>query len=478
MKISALLSLAIIFILWLFITEPGLQFSYVIIQKFIPGKFSIGELKGSWHRKIILKNFYYQDDNLLIKADQIQYALPFAKLILPQHINLNYLSAEHATIDVKTDTWQGNFTGDIYPNKIILNQANLIILDEPVLISPSEFYTQGFLGINQIKINFTSQKMNISHRKTKLMITPHLELYYHDPILKLTGNILIPSAEINWQPSFMLETLPNNAIIIRQQKPTSTTLPLQFYGELALALGQDIYFHTPDFDANIHGDLALNITPNQLLNAMGELIINKGTYRAYGTSLNIKTGRLIFNHSPLNNPGLNIRAEKSIEITQSSPKKIFTLGINIHDFLAHPKLTLFSEPELLSDADILSYLLLGVPTQEASSAQTQILIQAAESMGISGTQAIAEIQNTFGLSELRLGSNKAIDPKTAKTTQNTTLILGKQITPKLQASYSTGLSTPLNILRLTYQLTHRLALQTETTAQSSAADILYTIETK
>ena len=50
----------------------------------------------------------------------------------------------------------------------------------------------------------------------------------------------------------------------------------------------------------------------------GELSVDEGRYEAFGQKLDINRGRLLFDATPLDNPGLDIEARRRIETTESA----------------------------------------------------------------------------------------------------------------------------------------------------------------
>ena len=75
-----------------------------------------------------------------------------------------------------------------------------------------------------------------------------------------------------------------------------------------------------------------------------------GRYEAYGQELDITRGRLLFDVSPLDDPGLDIEAKRIIDTT--------TVGLNVRGTLQEPRLTFFSDPSM-PQTQIVSYLLTG-----------------------------------------------------------------------------------------------------------------------
>ena len=198
----------------------------------------------------------------------------------------------------------------------------------------------------------------------------------------------------------------------------------------------------------------------------------------------------------LTNPGLDVQATKTIHtVSQSSQinlhgtslnnSSIFfsqtptmILGLNVQHTLMHPIITFFSQPAGLSQADILSYLLVGRPANQATNADKQVLLSAVSALNLSGASVgnlTNQLKNKLGLSELGIETESEYD-QDASLTQNTSLVLGKYLTPRLYINYSIGLLEPINTFRVRYTLSKRWVIQGQTSQYGRGADLFYSIE--
>ena len=202
---------------------------------------------------------------------------------------------------------------------------------------------------------------------------------------------------------------------------------------------------------------------------------------------------MLFTGGLINNPRLDIRASKIINIhpkrgrtTQFMPGQIYsstsnlqrlTVGVQVSGTLQRPKLQLFSNPGNLNDTDILSYLMLGSASSQATNNQTQMLYNTAQLMGIGGSNAISHMQQSFGLTDFGVEQEEL-----PSSTDSQTLVtqpafgVGKYITPKVYMHYSIGISDPISVLNLTYYLSHLFTIQTQTSSVDQGADVYYTFE--
>ena len=205
-------------------------------------------------------------------------------------------------------------------------------------------------------------------------------------------------------------------------------------------------------------------------------------------------GQLLFTGGPINNPGLHIIISKNIQTALSAPTVIsgefmtahpsilpstiqnIIITMTITGTIDRPVTTFTSNPPGMRQSDILSYLALGTSTSGISSSKGAALIQTAKTLGANDLGIISDLQQTFGITEFGVTSEPFIDVHDNSVQQNTYFMIGKQLTPRIHLRYSTGLLIPYNIFRISYTISKRWLLQTETATEDNGADIFYTIE--
>lgn len=203
----------------------------------------------------------------------------------------------------------------------------------------------------------------------------------------------------------------------------------------------------------LSGKLKLNGLLNELA-AAGTLEIT-GTYLAYGQSLNIETGRLIFS-GKLPNIGLDILATRQVESTK--------VGIQINGSLQTPQLKLVSTPET-SNENKVSLLVLGQPMSQVGSNDMALLSVAAGALLSQGDSVSLQtkIAQAVGLD--------SIDVRGTGPT-NYAVSVGKRINRNLVIGYEKSIVGLLNVGKLTYQLTKRISIETRT-GSDNALDVFY-----
>ncbi|KQT34260.1 translocation/assembly module TamB domain-containing protein [Methylophilus sp. Leaf414] len=190
------------------------------------------------------------------------------------------------------------------------------------------------------------------------------------------------------------------------------------------------------------------------LAASGTLEVT-GTYLAYGQSLNIETGRLIFS-GKIPNIGLDVLATRQVENTK--------VGIQINGSLQTPQLKLVSTPET-SNENKISLLVLGQPMSAVGSSDMAMLSVAASALLSQGDSVSLQtrIAQTIGLD--------SIDVRGSGST-NYAVSVGKRINSRLVVGYEKSIVGLLNVGKLTYQLTNRISIETRT-GSDNALDIFY-----
>ena len=346
-------------------------------------------------------------------------------------------------------------------------------------------------GNNFTVINTPQYQINAS---------PELKLMVNNRLINLTGDISLPSMLINQTNYQNIVGLPNEVIITdSKQNNKAFSFLDKLHTRIRLILGKNIQFKNDHLNAQLSGSLVLMSNPQTTTHANGQLTITKGAFTVFGQTLNIEDGKLIYVGGPTTNPGLNIKATKTIHTfvspTQNSllptnstisqqiniplQQKTVIVGVSVTGTLNNPDIILFSDDPGLSQADILSYLILGFPVDNASNQQAQALLHALNALSANNSNTsriINQFKQTFNLDQIGLQSNTYLNPKTNTVKQNTSLVLGKILSPKLFVRYSIGLIEPINTLSTAYQFNQHWSAQAQSNNLGSGIDLTYSWE--
>jgi translocation and assembly module TamB len=169
---------------------------------------------------------------------------------------------------------------------------------------------------------------------------------------------------------------------------------------------------------------------------------------------------LSYRNAPLDQPTLDLVAEREIKDSD------IRVTVNVRGSLDNPFVTLTSRPAMPNN-EALSYLLTGRSINTLQSSEVTSVNRAAESLAISGG----------GLLLGGLGSKLGLDEVSVESAgeDDTQVVLGKALSPKLFVSYGISIAEAINTVKLRYSLNTRWSLKAEAGLEQSA-DIEYRIE--
>ena len=290
-----------------------------------------------------------------------------------------------------------------------------------------------------------------------VLASPDLRFAVRGRTVTIDGSIHVPRARITPRDLSGAVTPSPDVLRVDASAPEPAAA-WTVTSRVHLSLGEQVTFKGFGVQGRIAGALDIVDDAGKQPRARGELAIVDGVYSAYGQELKIERGRALYRDSPLDNPGLDVRATRKSGTVLA--------GVRVLGTARNPVAELYSQPPL-PDADVLSYLVLGRPVASASGGEGELLVKAATSLGLKGGGRLAQtIGSRFGLDEVAVSGSEL---------DSAALTLGKYLSPRLYLSYSIGLLDAVDRLRLRYQLTEHLSVQTEAGA-ATGGDVLYTIE--
>jgi translocation and assembly module TamB len=284
----------------------------------------------------------------------------------------------------------------------------------------------------QLEMTVKGENFQVANTaEIQALLSPDLTLMATREQVRVEGQVVIPKARLNVKgggEANRVSTSPD-VIIVSQTKgsePPARVGGLAVYARVRVILGDDVRVGAFDFRGHIKGNVLVEETPELAPYGTGSVEVKAGEYIMSGQGLQIEHGRLLFTNSPLDNPGLDLRVTRTVEnFTAPTPdQRQVTVGAQVSGTLQNPKLNLFSNPAM-PDSSIFSYLVLG--------------------------QA----------------------PETAK---QSSLLLGRYLSPDLYIGYGVGLYNAINTFVLRYRLSKRLNVEATSNSLQTGADLFYTIE--
>jgi translocation and assembly module TamB len=291
-----------------------------------------------------------------------------------------------------------------------------------------------------------------------IIVSPDLHLTLNENAIKMTGDILIPEANLTiFTPTKTITPSPD-VVIVSKEQTQKTPPPLNLSSKIRIILGDNVKVQGYGFTGRLKGSVLVDDS-GELTTASGEINIVEGKYAAYGTTLDIARGSLSFAGGSIDNPLVDVRAQRVVGDV--------TAGVLAQGNIQSPKISLFSIPPM-DDSNTLSYIILGQPLNAASDQDGKLLANAAASLGLLGGEKLAkEIGERFGIDEIKI--------QTDETTNDASLLLGKYLSPDFYVGYAIGIGNAVDTLQIQYKLTEQWVLKTSSGEQQKA-EILFSIE--
>ncbi len=277
----------------------------------------------------------------------------------------------------------------------------------------------------------------------------------------VTGEVLIPLARITPRDlSTTVSTSSDERIVGTEVDDAGPSTLGRVRSRINVVLGDDVRVDSWGLKARLDGAIAVVTRPDDVVRGDGVIRIVDGEYRAFGQFVTIRRGELRYSMTPLDAPALDLVGDRVIR------NEDIVVSINVRGTLDEPFITLSSVPAM-PENEALSYLITGRSINTLQSGEAASLDRAAQSLAVSGG----------GLLLGSLGTRYGIDEVTVEQTgdDDTSVVLGKYLSPKLFVSYGISIAEAINTIKLRYTLSERWALKAEAGLNQSA-DVEYRIE--
>ncbi|MFO7324253.1 MAG: translocation/assembly module TamB domain-containing protein [Pseudomonadota bacterium] len=293
--------------------------------------------------------------------------------------------------------------------------------------------------------------------EARILASPDLDFSIAGRRIDVKGEVVLPYARI--EPADLTSAvLSSSDEILVGDEPPDPSQRWNVHSNIRLSLGNDVRLESLGLSARLGGALEVRSEGEQASRGIGELVVTEGRYQALGRMLDIERGRLIYNNVPLNDPGIELRAQKVF------PEA--TAGVNVRGSLREPRLTFYSEPSM-PQSQIASLILAGGSIQSLSdnqapgAARNDLLAQG-------GAILAQRVGAQVGVDDVGIES----DPQNEN---QASLVLGKYLSDRLYVSYGISLAEAINTLKLRWTINQRWTVKTEA-GQERSADIVYTLK--
>lgn len=298
-----------------------------------------------------------------------------------------------------------------------------------------------------------------------IQVSPDLRLQFDRQGAQLNGKLHIPSAQLMPKD---LQTSVNEStdVVFVDGEEEEKSSDWQFGLSMLLTLGEDVQLSGYGLSGNLVGNLQLDMVPGSVMTGKGELALENGVFSIYGRSLDLVRSRLLFSGGPIDNPGVDARAEKVVSegdvITES-----IEVGVDVTGTVDDLDFVLFSDPPM-DETDILAYMVVGRSMSNTGQQDENLLGSVALALGL---------ETSVGMVD-RLTSLLPIDEMYIEgtTSEEMSLVVGKKLSEELYVGYDHNFFDQLGEWLLRYNLGKGFSVETRSSTEATGADILYSFE--
>lgn len=326
---------------------------------------------------------------------------------------------------------------------------------------------QGALIIKDSAKGELAVDAKITGKKYQLANTPELKFVASPMItaelaaqtLTIRGEVTVDSGYIELIiPESGAITPSGDVVIIDDQTSSEPATILNRDIIITLRVPNPVALEGQGFKGSATGELKVTERSGQAPRASGELLL-AGQYQAYGQDLVIRRGKLIYVDSPLDDPGVDLEAIRTVNQQIA--------GVRVSGLASNPRIEIFAEPAL-SETEALSYLVLGRGLDGNSEEDANRMRSLAISLGLAGSgKLLKKYKDRIGVDELSI--------QTGSNSNDASLLVGRQLSSKLYVSTQIGLFEPVTKFFLRYTLNRRCYFLSET-GQQQAADVVCTFK--
>ncbi len=291
--------------------------------------------------------------------------------------------------------------------------------------------------------------------EARIQASPKLDFAIAGNHIDVTGEVKVPQASL--EPATITNAVLSSSDEVLVGAPVNERQNAwQVVSDILITLGEKVRIDSYGLKGLISGSIRAHSDESQISRGAGELSVTEGKYVAFGRNLDISRGRLLFNNGPLGDPGIDLRAQKVFPDV--------TAGVNVRGSLRAPRMTFFSEPAI-PQSQIVSLILAGGSLESVQSGNRSGATRN-EMLAQGGAILAQQLGNRVGIEDVSIESD---------LTNETSLVLGKYLSPRLYVSYGISLAEAINTVKLRYTVGDHWTIKTEQ-GKARSADLVYTIQ--
>ena len=297
----------------------------------------------------------------------------------------------------------------------------------------------------------------------EIEVSPDVHLFFSGDRGEIRGSVKIPRALITPEEMTSSVSVSDDVVLLNGHEEIKDE-KWPFFTSLNVFLGDDVEIDGYGLKGRLTGKLLVQDKPDSLLTAVGELDLVDGTFTIFGRSLDLQRGRVLFSGGPINNPGIDVRAQKAVSAEKARGDG-YVVGVDVSGLVQDLQFHLFSDP-FMEDTEILSQLIVGHSLDSSSKEEGNLLGAAAVALGLQGGNTIINnLTDILSVDDLHLEGSRA--------KEDVSLVVGKRLSKDLYLGYDINMFNQSGVFRVRYDLKHGFSIETRTSPESTGADLIY-----
>jgi translocation and assembly module TamB len=350
---------------------------------------------------------------------------------------------------------------------LLLNQNNLKLerlqLDSGSgrVVGDGELHFSGW-KVKTWQLNLKGENVQLVHLpEVTLDATPDLQLSGTSELIRLRGELLIPNLLVSEAPKAGMVEPSEDVVLTDAPVDSAQKTAVQRDVRVKVKLGKHVVVKAKGLDAKLTGAVLVASDDRGALTGQGTIFIEQGHYSTYGLKLPITRGRASFSGGSLQDPVLDVLAERTIGEVKA--------GVLVSGTPRKPQVKLVSTPAM-PDTEILSYIVLGRPLGGEGGDSDLLMLAAGALLSRGESAALQEkLKQQIGVDviEVQSGDENGVE--------GSMVTVGKYLTPDLYLSFGRSIFSAENVTRLRYQLGEHWEVESQF-GSTSGADLSYRIE--
>lgn len=297
----------------------------------------------------------------------------------------------------------------------------------------------------------------------EIVIDPDLQFVLREGVMRVNGKALVPHAVININ-KFDGSVTASRDVIMMDGNEADKKMDPPLFVSVIIELGQDVNIDTFGLKGRLQGGVTVSDAPGLPLTGKGSLVLHEGTFVLKNHPLDIFRGRFFFTGGPLDNPGIDVLAQKKTK------KK--TVGVIVSGTVNDMELKLFSDPPM-AESQILTELLAGRSISGTGNQMSSLVGAVATGIGFEEggsfvSNVASRLQNQFGFDDIYVEGGES--------SSDVSVMIGKEVFEDLYISYGYDPFNAASLFRARYDLWKGFSVETEVGAEKTGADLLWSIE--